>query len=227
MSPPLDPQYVVEVKRSEASPPPGHGRTTRSLRPAGLATAILLLVLVSFRAWPEDLGVPHRGSLLVASRELLDPNFHQSVVLVLENGEDGAVGLVVNRRSPVPLSTLIPYIPELRERADKVYVGGPVEPLRMTFLFRSPRGAEEALEVFDHVWASSSFGLLETTVKRGEVPVRVFAGYAGWAPSQLEAEIERGDWHLLAGEAGAVFSLEPDELWRELIQRAELRVVGL
>jgi putative transcriptional regulator len=191
---------------------------------AGLALAVLLLVLE--RGWAEDPAEPQRGSFLVASRELVDPNFRQSVVLILEYGEDGSVGLVVNRQSRVPLSTLVPYITELRGRPDKVYLGGPVEPLRMTFLFRSPRSQEDALQVLDGVWASSSFDLLESTLKQAGAAVRVFAGYAGWAPAQLEAEIGRGDWHVILGDPEAVFSLDPDELWRELIQRVELRVVG-
>jgi putative transcriptional regulator len=188
---------------------------------------VFLLLLVASAGWTQTSGVPGAGTFLVASRELLDPNFRESVVLILEYGEDGAVGLVVNRPSTVPLSTLVPYIQELRERPDTLYLGGPVEPLRMTFLFRSPRSEKDALRVFGDVWASSSFELLEDTVQEAGSPIRVYAGYAGWAPLQLDGEIGRGDWHLLDPEPEVLFSPAPGEVWRELIQKVELRVVGL
>ena len=183
------------------------------------------MMLSPRRAWAEDPTTPVRGTFLVASRSLRDPNFRETVVLVLEYSGEGAVGLVVNRPSEIPLSRLIPYIAELRERNDTVYIGGPVEPLRMTFLFRSSRAQENALHVFDDVWASSSFDLLEHTLKRGRSPIRVLSGYAGWGPYQLDAEIGRGDWRVVAARAEEVFTLEPGELWRELIQKVELRTV--
>jgi putative transcriptional regulator len=186
----------------------------------------LLLLFPLLGAWAEEPREPARGTFLVASRDLVDPNFRQGVVLLLEYGVEGAVGLVVNRPSEVPLSRMLPYIKALRGSQDTVYLGGPVEPLRMTFLFRSP-GRQDALAVFDDVWASSQFDLLEATVEKATGPVRVYAGYAGWAPGQLDAEIERGDWFVLDADPVAVFSPEPQELWRQLIQRSELRVVGL
>jgi putative transcriptional regulator len=191
------------------------------------ALAILWVLLAQTPAAAEDPDTPARGSFLIAARELIDPNFRETVVLMLEYGREGAIGLVVNRPSKVPLSQLIPYIPELRRRSDTVYIGGPVDPVRMFFLFRSSDHQDEALLVFDDVWASSSFDLLEQTLDQGGSPVRVISGYAGWAPSQLDAEIGRGDWHILPANIDELFSTEPEELWGELIQRAELRVARL
>jgi len=208
--------------------PAGYPRgVVRSPAPRRVILLCLALLLSGLAAWPEEPREPARGTFLIASRDLLDPNFRQTVVLLLEYGEAGAVGLVVNRPSEVPLSRLIPYIAALRGRSDTVYIGGPVEPLRMTFLFRSDRPPDDALAVFEDVWASSQFDLLESTLEAGRSPVRVYAGYAGWAPGQLDAELERGDWSVLGAEPGAVFSREPQELWRELIQRTELRVVRI
>jgi putative transcriptional regulator len=208
---------------------------SRGFAPAGgparpicrFALAFLWVLLAQTPATAEDPDTPTRGSFLVAARELVDPNFRETVVLMLEYGSEGAIGLVVNRPSKVPLSQLIPYIPEFRGSSDTVYIGGPVDPVRMFFLFRSSDRQDEALLVFDDVWASSSFDLLEQTLDRGGSPVRVLSGYAGWAPSQLDAEIGRGDWHILPANIDELFTMEPDELWGELIQRAELRVARL
>jgi len=185
-----------------------------------------VVVALSARpAWAEAGQSPVRGTFLIASRDLVDPNFRETVVIMLDYGQTGAVGLVINRPTEVPVSRLVPYIAALRDREDRVFNGGPVEPLRMTFLFRSRRQPEKGLAILDEVWAASSFELLEDTAQQSEVPIRVFAGYAGWAPGQLDGEIERRSWHVMDGEADAVFSPEPGKLWRELIQRTELRVV--
>jgi putative transcriptional regulator len=204
----------------------GSGCRPRPRRTCGAVIFLIVaLLLCGEAAWSEERREPARGTFLVASRDLLDPNFQRTVVLLLEYGEAGAVGLVVNRPSEVPLHRLIPYISGLRGSADMVFVGGPVEPLRMTFLFRADRQRADALRVLDEVWASSRFDLLESTVEEGKFPYRVYAGYAGWAARQLDAEVERGDWLVLEGTPGAVFSEAPEELWPQLVQRTELRVV--
>jgi putative transcriptional regulator len=224
----LDPQYVEMVKGIEGLSRHRPLQRAVSARKLGLVVlTVVCLMLTTRRVWADDPMTPARGSFLVASRDLRDPNFRETVVLILEYSSEGAVGLVVNRPSEIPLSRLIPYIAEFRERNDTVYIGGPVEPLRMTFLFRSSKDHENALLVFDDVWASSSFDLLERTLRLGQSPIRVLSGYAGWAPYQLDAEIERGDWRVVAAETEDLFTLDPEKLWRELIQQAELRVVGL
>jgi putative transcriptional regulator len=169
-----------------------------------------------------------KGKFLVASRRLQDPNFRETVVLLIEYGMEGAMGLVINRPSVVKLATVFPDIEELKQRKDTIYVGGPVAVNKMLLLFRSPKMPEGANEVIAGVYISSSWKVLEDLMKKPATKderFRLFAGYAGWAPSQLDFERTRGDWHVLKADAEAVFSQNPSELWPELIHRVTVKWV--
>lgn len=169
-----------------------------------------------------------KGKFLVASRQLQDPNFRETVVLLIEYGMDGAMGLVINRPSAVKLTTVFPDIEELKQREDTIYVGGPVAVNQLLLLIRSPKMVEGATEIVPEVYISSRWKVLEGLMKEKATKderFRLFAGYAGWAPSQLDFERTRGDWHVLKADAEAVFSQNPSELWPELIRRATVKWV--
>lgn len=169
-----------------------------------------------------------RGKLLVASGELRDPNFAETVVLLIEHGEEGAMGVVINRATRVKLSELLPKIKGLTERADTIYEGGPVERSEILMLLRSAQEPEDSRVVFGDVYLSASAALLKRLAAeppRENAPFRVYSGYAGWAPEQLEAEVEAGAWHIFPATAETVFA-SPEELWRELNDRTTLRLAG-
>ena len=169
-----------------------------------------------------------KGKFLVASRHLQDPNFRETVVLLIEYGMDGAMGLVINRPSAVKLATVFPDIKELKQRKDTIYVGGPVEVNKMLLLIRSPQMPEDATAVTPGVYISSSWKVLEDLMKKKATKdehFRLYAGYAGWAPSQLDFERTRGDWYVLKADAETVFSQNPSELWPELIRRVTVKWV--
>ena len=169
-----------------------------------------------------------KGKFLVASRRLQDPNFRETVVLLIDYGLDGAMGLVINRPSAVKLATVFPDIKELKQRKDTIYVGGPVDVNKMLLLIRSPKLPEGANEVTPGVYISSSWKVLEDLMKKKATKderFRLFAGYAGWAPSQLDFERTRGDWHVLKADAETVFLKNPSELWPELIRRVTVKWV--
>lgn len=159
-----------------------------------------------------------RGTLLVAGPALVDPNFRRTVVLVGEHGPDGAMGVVLNRPSPVSVAEAVPPLAELAGADALVHVGGPVEPRAVVVLaqFAEP-GRAESLVV-------ETVGFLPA-----EVPdvaalgpldgVRVFAGYAGWAPGQLEEELVEGAWLVLRGRAADVFTETPERLWGDVLRR--------
>jgi putative transcriptional regulator len=152
------------------------------------------------------------------------------VVLLIDYGLDGAMGLVINRPSAVKLTTVFPDIKELKQRKDTIYVGGPVDANKMLLLIRSPKMPEGANEVTAGVYISSSWKVLEDLMKKKATKderFRLFAGYAGWAPSQLDFERTRGDWYVLKAEAETVFSQNPSELWPELIRRVTAKWVLL
>ncbi len=170
-----------------------------------------------------------KGKFLVASRRLNDPNFSQTVVLLIDYGPDGAMGLVINRPSNVKLSTVFPDVNELKQRKDTVFVGGPVAVNQMMMLIRSTQAPASSVPVIKNIYLSSSWKVLERLIKKAtaEQRFRLFAGYAGWAPNQLDFERNRGDWHVLKADADSVFAQDPKALWPELIRRASIKWVHL
>jgi len=159
-----------------------------------------------------------KGKFLVASRALRDPNFYETVILLVDYDRRGALGVVVNRPSAVPLGEALPEVKELRRRKDVVYLGGPVGRDRMLLLVRTQNAPPESLRIFDRVYASGSLDALRDGLSRGE-GVRAFAGYAGWGPGQLDAEVARGDWLIGPADAKALFEAAPGSIWRDLIER--------
>jgi putative transcriptional regulator len=159
-----------------------------------------------------------RGQLLVAGPDLLDPNFRRSVILVGEHGEEGAMGVILNRPSPLSVSDAVPPLADLVDEAELVHVGGPVQPQAIVVLgdFRDP-GEAGAL-----VLGSIGFlpGEIETAEDVGSLTrARVFAGYAGWGPGQLESEIAEESWIIEPAHPEDVFTDQADALWSTVLRR--------
>jgi len=165
------------------------------------------------------------GTFLIAARSMRDPNFAQTVVLLIEYDAQGAFGLIINRPTRHTLAELWPEIVGLE--AHSVYLGGPVFPNRLLFLFRSDDAPQEMRQVIPGVHLGSNELTLKRIIAAGEGEFRAYAGYSGWAPGQLDAEIARGDWHLLPAERRFIFDPQPAEVWEELIQRVDIQVVKL
>jgi putative transcriptional regulator len=163
-----------------------------------------------------------RGVFIVASRQLRDPNFSQTVVILLEYSSEGAVGLIVNRPSEVRVSKILPEIKALRKKRDTLYFGGPVGVDQILLLIRSDRKPEESYLVFEDVYVCASLEVLERIVERrdGGDSFRTYAGYAGWAAGQLDFEVARGDWHVITADATSVFSKNPEDVWPRLIEKS-------
>jgi putative transcriptional regulator len=159
-----------------------------------------------------------RGKLLIASPALLDPNFRRTVVLVTEHTADGAMGVVLNRPSPVPLSEGVPHLTQLGKADALIHLGGPVQPeavVALAELAEPSRAAALAFGAIGYLRADVDPGELDGVVER----LRVFAGYAGWSPGQLESELEESAWIVEAAEPDDVFSDEPDGLWSAVLRR--------
>lgn len=159
-----------------------------------------------------------RGKLLVASPSLLDPNFKRSVVLIAEHGEDGAMGVILNRESEVEVEEAAPSLAGLVEPGAHVHAGGPVQPTAVVIMaeFEDPDAAA-TIVVGDvgFVAADAEFDSLDAAVGR----TRIFAGLAGWGPGQLEAEIERDDWIIETALPDDVFHDDADGLWGAVLER--------
>jgi putative transcriptional regulator len=158
-----------------------------------------------------------RGHLLIAGPSLVDPNFWRTVVLVGEHSEEGALGVVLNRASDAAVDETVPELAMLADDLGQVHVGGPVQPSAIVVLadFLEPERA--ASLVLDSV------GFLPAEVDPttlGELRrARVFAGYAGWGPGQLDDELEEGSWIVEPALAEDVFTSEPDALWSDVLRR--------
>lgn len=173
---------------------------------------------------PADLAA---GKLLVASPDLPDPNFAHTVVLLVEYDDEGVVGLILNRRSKVPVSRVLEEIPSAKSRPDPVYAGGPVGRTDVLALVRSRRAPDEGKRVVGDVFLiASKEGLEKTFAAPTEAgAVRVYMGYAGWTAAQLENELDLGAWYIFQGSAKTVFESDPESLWPRLIRETEMHIV--
>lgn len=175
-------------------------------------------------SWPQagaDALAVHRGNLLVSAPQLTDPNFHRTVVLVVEHDDDGSVGLVLNRPATTEVAAVLPQWAQSGLLADPpvVFVGGPVSPDAAIGVARlgglAPRSSPAL--VGDHGLVDLAAGPDEQSriVQR----LRVFVGYAGWGPGQLQAERRSGAWFVVPAHDSDVLSPEPQELWRRVLRR--------
>ena len=158
-----------------------------------------------------------RGQLLIASPSLLDPNFRRTVVLVLEHDDEGTVGLVLNRPSETTVAEAVPPLAELVEPSDVVSVGGPVQPKAVSVLAEWYEPDSAASIVFAEVGAIPAEAELDD-VRSVTRRRRVFAGYTGWSPGQLEAELEEPSWIVAPPHVDDVFESEED-LWSSVLRR--------
>ena len=186
--------------------------------------ALFVVALTQAVGQAEDLAP---GKFLVASRDLGDPNFAQTVVLIVSYDErQGAMGLVVNRRTDVALSRVFDDLKEAKGRTDAAYIGGPVELSTVMALLKSSNPPDEAKRVFGDVYLVASKTLLEKTLASGVGPnaFHVYVGYAGWSPGQLEHEVDLGGWHVFPADAANVFHADPESVWPRMIRRTETQI---
>jgi len=165
------------------------------------------------------------GTLLVASRDLADPHFAQTVVLLVHYDAQGVVGLILNRRTDVPLSR---GFKAAKDRSDPVYLGGPVANPKVFALFQSPAKIEGAEHVFGGVYLISAQPLFDQTLATRPDPgvFHVYVGCAGWEVDQLTNEVALGQWFIFPADAHTVFSADPDLLWSQMIQKTERKLAG-
>ena len=168
-----------------------------------------------------------RGQLLIAGPTLIDPNFVRTVVLIGEHNEDGALGVVLNRPSETTVGEAVPDLEDLTDADDPVHVGGPVQPSAVLVLaeYEQPDQAQQL------VTGSVGFVAVDDEGDRVATALgraRVFAGYAGWGPGQLEAELERDDWIVADSVEDDVFDEDAATLWSRVLDRqgGKLRLVA-
>jgi len=166
-----------------------------------------------------------RGRLVLASPVMLDPNFHRTVVLLLAFGAaEGALGVILNRPNEVPVGELLPGWEELATEPRSVFVGGPVARDNVICLARLRPSMLDGFEGCSPVTDVEGLATLDLNrspadMIEGVDGIRIFSGYAGWSPGQLEGEVEAGGWLILPGTLTDAFTPEPDALWKLVLRR--------
>jgi putative AlgH/UPF0301 family transcriptional regulator len=168
----------------------------------------------------KDLGP---AAVLVASRDLADPNFAKTVILLVHYDQESVLGLTINRHTDVAVSRLFEGLKAGKARADSIYLGGPVEISTVFGLLESPDKFKDIAPVFGETYLISTKALLEKTVASSPDPnvFHVYVGYAGWTNTQLRKEVALGMWFIFQADTDTVFDSDPDTLWQRMIRKTE------
>jgi putative transcriptional regulator len=161
------------------------------------------------------------GQLLVAAPPLVDPNFDRTVILLLEHDDvDGALGVVLNRPTDIGADEPVAGWGPLTAAPGVVFVGGPVHTTAAIALARLRDDVEPAADEIERAGVVViDLGQDPDDVARRVTEVRLYAGYAGWGPGQLEAEIDEGAWFVVEPAPDDVLTRDPGELWRRVMGR--------
>lgn len=165
-----------------------------------------------------------RGHCLVAAKSLRDPNFHKTVVLLLEHNDQGATGLIVNRPSSIKVAHALSAHFNLPEMDDVVFVGGPVEPSALLMLHNADLFQDSESSPIPGLYIGGSAESFEKVLQScghgaDQPHFRIFSGYSGWGAGQLEGEIDRGDWLIHPGCCDLLFRSDPYEVYDIVLQK--------
>ena len=159
------------------------------------------------------------GTLLVAARGSHDAEFAQAVVLVVHTGPEGAMGLVMNRRTKVPLASVFPELAGSKGGAAPVYNGGPMR-MGINGVLRSRAKPQAGSRILPGVYVLSAEADVKKLAAAASPDIfRVYVGLCGWSPGQLDGELRRGIWKLAPADPSALFDRDPDSLWTRLTNR--------
>lgn len=165
---------------------------------------------------------------LVATRDLTDSIFAQSVILILTPRQmPVVVGVIINKPTAVPVQRLFNQAPALKNVAATAFLGGPVEPDQAALLIRASESSNKTTHLFDDVYASTDSGSIGELLKNSAPnnDLRVILGRAQWTPDQLQDEIQEGSWYIAPAKSAVVFSNDPASVWRVLVNRGQLQEV--
>lgn len=170
---------------------------------------------------PAQQDQPANGLLLVAKPSLVDPNFGRTVVLVSQTEDGGTVGVIINRPTTLKLSQFVPEgIPTAGYR-EPIFFGGPVMRQSLVSVFRSETApAAAAFHVLKGVYLTMHADNIERLLRDPGARYRIYAGYSGWIPRQLESELMRDSWYFLPADEATVFREKTEGMWEELLERA-------
>jgi putative transcriptional regulator len=188
----------------------------KTLENVALLLVALLLTTQSFAAPPQL--EPKKGRFLVATDKLAHSSFKETVIFVTHYSSRGATGIAINRPANIPMNEAFPSVKELKNIDDTIFLGGPVKTDGIFVLMKTKRPHAGMREVVDNIYFTVGIDAVIHGVPKsveGE-STRAYAGYSGWAPGQLQAEIERGDWIIVEADPGIIFDEKTDTIWKHL-----------
>jgi len=159
-----------------------------------------------------------RGQLLIAGATLPDPNFARTIVLICQHSEEGALGLVLNRPGELVIGAVAPELAGITGEDAVIDSGGPVQPDALLVLGEFEDASYAGMAVIGTVGLMGDGREIDDLVGVTR-RARAFAGYAGWGPGQLDAEVARDDWFVAPAGIDDIFDPDPDELWRRVLER--------
>jgi putative transcriptional regulator len=160
---------------------------------------------------------------LVARRDLLEPHFSRSVIYLLEHDPQGTTGLIINRPSGMTLADAIADSRNKGADTHSLYYGGPVQHSRIIMLMRNASQSRLIQHIVDDIYVSADREVMNRllTENKPKHELHFYIGHAGWSAGQLARELQRDSWHVMEGDAGAIFTAHPATLWDRLIERLE------
>ena len=186
---------------------------------------VLVLALFCLLAPAPTLAqqhLPANGVLLVAKPSLTDRNFSQTVVLVSQTEDGSTVGVIINRPTTLKLSEFLSEELPTGNYREPIFFGGPVMLNALVSVFHSETAPEApAFHVLKDVYLTMHQDNIERLLKDAKARYRIYAGFAGWIPRQLESEMMRDGWYFLPADEATVFREKTDGLWEELVERAK------
>lgn len=190
-----------------------------------LALAWLVAACAS-SAWAQG---PANGVFLVAQPQLAAPSFRRAVILITQRPGGGSLGVIINRPTDVALNSMVPKHRNIAAQTQTVYFGGPVQPQTLLFLVRSEQAPPGAIRILRDVYLTADADWIDSAVNDPQkiAALRVYAGYAGWAPRQLRGEMERQGWYILPADSESIFEHDTAALWETLVKRAVLRPTAI
>ena len=179
-------------------------------------TALLAFLVVATAAYGQGSS---KTLLLIASPGLPDPNFREAVVLVTQAEGAEATGVIINRPTDRSLAEMLPG-ERFKRFKEPIFFGGPVAPQGLFAVFQAGKFSGAAVTMLPGLYLAVVPDSIDALLKDPPPRIPFFAGYSGWAPGQLRAELDRGDWLVVDAEADAVFIKDTSRLWQDMVRRA-------
>lgn len=194
-----------------------------------LAVFIPLTLECAAQTYVNDLdlfdSIKHRprlskGTIIIAGRNLHDPNFSHTVVLITEYNKIGTMGLIINRPMKMAANKVFPPITQVTQEAGKLYNGGPIGFNNLQILVETGTALQRSESLTGNIYLINNPRTFDALAQHSEdgIKVKIISGYAGWGVGQLESEIIRGDWYIWRADSRIVFSKRPESVWDELIE---------